>query len=196
MTNKEKYKQAFSAIHISDEFNLEVNKMKNISKKHKLNQMVAGLAACVVLLGCSVTAYAVDLGGIQRTIQLWIHGDQSNVNIDFSTDGSYEFEYIDKEGNNVQQGGGGVAFNADGSERPLTQDELLENINRPEVVYEDDGKALIYYYDQKIDITDKFENNVCYAMISNGEETLYMTIKYKGDVATSPHKYPSTSEFN
>ena len=33
MTNKEKYKQAFSAIHISDEFSLEVRKMTNTSKR-------------------------------------------------------------------------------------------------------------------------------------------------------------------
>ena len=36
MTNHEKYKQAFSAIHASDDFSLEVENMKNASKKIKL----------------------------------------------------------------------------------------------------------------------------------------------------------------
>lgn len=196
MTNKEKYKQAFSALHVSDEFSVEVRKMINTRKKQKLNQMVAGIAACVLLVGGSVTAYATDLGGIQRTIQLWIHGDQTEVNFDYNIDGSYDMEYSDSEGNAVHQGGGGVAFEADGSERPLTEEELLDHLNSPEVVYEDDGSVWIYYFDQKIDITDKFNDEVCYVKVSNGEETLYMTIKYQNGWSSSPNKYLSPSSFN
>lgn len=189
MTNKEKYKQAFSALHVSDELSLEVRKMTNTRKKQKLNQMVAGIVVCVLLVGGSATAYAADLGGIQRTIQLWIHGDQTEVTIDYNIDGSYGMEYSDSEGNAVHQGGGGVAIETDGSERPLTEEELLDHLNSPEVVYEDDGSVWIYYFDQKIDITDKFDNGVCYAKVSNGEETLYMTIRYQNGWSTSPNKY-------
>lgn len=196
MTNKEKYKQAFSAIHISDEFSLEVGKMTNIRKKQKLNQMVAGIAACLLLVVGSATAYSADLGGIQRTIQLWIHGDQTEVTIDFNADGSYGMEYFDDEGNAVHQGGGGVAFNSDGSERPLTEDEIIDHLNDPDVRYEEDGSVWIYYFDQKIDITDKFNDDVCYVQVSNGEETLYMTIKYKNGCSFSPNKYLSPSSFN
>ncbi|MEA4955122.1 MAG: hypothetical protein VB096_06365 [Pseudoflavonifractor sp.] len=196
MTNRGKYKQAFSAIHISDEFSLEVSQMTNTSKKHKFNQMVAGIAACVLLVGGSTVAYAADLGGIQRTIQLWIHGDQTEVTIDFNADGSYGMEYSDSEGNLIQQGGGGVSFNPDGSERPLTEDEILDHLNDPDVRYEDDGSVWIYYFNQKINITDKFDDNVCYVQVSNGSETLYMTIKYQNGWSTSPYKYPSPSSFN
>lgn len=196
MTNKEKYKQAFSAIHISDEFSLEVNKMTNTSKKQKLGHMVASIVACVLFIGGSATAYAADLGGIQRTIQLWIHGDQTEATIDFNADGSYGMEYNDDEGNTVHQGGGGVAFDSDGSERSLTEEELLDHLNSPEVVYEDDGSVWVYYFDQKIDITDKFEDGICYVQVSNGEETLYMTVKYQNGFSTSPNKYPSPSTFN
>ncbi len=196
MTNKERYKQAFSAIHISDEFSLEVRKMKNISMKKKFNQMVAAIAVCVLLVGGSTVAYATDLGGIQRTIQLWINGDQTEVTLDFNSDGSYDMEYLDKEGNAIQQGGGGVAFDDDGSERPLTEEELLDHLNKPDVRYEDDGSVWIYYFDQKIDITDKFDDNVCYVQVSNGGETLYMTIKYQNGWSSSPNKYLSPSSFN
>lgn len=196
MTNKEKYKQAFSAIHISDEFSLEVKKMANTNRKQKFNQMVAGIAACVLLVGGSTVAYATDLGGIQRTIQLWIHGDQTDVTIDFNADGSYGMEYSDSEGNATHQGGGGVAFNPDGSERPLTKDEIIDHLDDPDVRYEDDGSVWVYYLDQKIDITDKFDDNVCYMQVSNGEETLYMTIKYQNGWASSPNKYISPTSFN
>lgn len=196
MRNKEKYKQAFSALHVSDEFSLEVRKMTNTSRKQKFNQMVAGVAACVLLVGGSTTAYAADLGGIQRAIQLWIHGDQTQVTINFNTDGSYDMEFLDSEGKANQQGGGGVAFNADGSERPVTEAEIMDHFGDPDVRYEDDGSVWIYYFDQKINITDKFDDNVCYAQVSNGKETLYMTIKYRNGWSSSPNKYLSPSSFN
>lgn len=196
MTNREKYKQAFSAIHSSDKFSLEVRRMTNISKKKRLNQIVAVIAVCVLLVAGSTVAYAANLGGIQRTIQLWIQGDQTEVTIDFNTDGSYNMEYLDSEGKAIQQGGGGVAFNDDGSERPLTEEELLDHLNAPDVRYEDDDSVWIYYFDQKIDITDKFDDNICYVQISNGEENLYMTIKYQNGWASSPNRYLSPSSFN
>lgn len=196
MTNKEKYKQAFSALHVSEETNLEVKKMTDTGKKKKLTQMVAGFAACVLLLGGSATAYAADVGGIQRKVQLWIHGEETEVTVDFNNDGSYGMEYLDREGNTKQQSGGGVAYGIDGSERPLTEEELLDHLNEPEVIYEEDGSVWIYYYDQEIDITDKFEDDVCYVQVSNGDETLYMTIEYEGGWSASPDKYPSPPENN
>lgn len=196
MSNKEKYKQAFSALHVTDEFSLEVRKTANTSRKKIFYQMVAGVAACVLLIGGSATAYAADLGGIQRTMQLWIHGDQTEVTIDFDADGSYTMEYLDNEGNVNQQGGGGVAFNEDGSERPLTEAEIRDHLDNPDVRYEHDGSVWIYYFDQKINITDKFDDNVCYVQVSNGKETLYMTIKYRNGWSSSPNKYLSPSSFN
>lgn len=196
MTNHEKYKQAFSAIHISDNFSLEVNEMAHTNSKKKIRGMVAGIAACALLFGSSFVAYAADLGGIQRTVQLWLKGDQTEVTIDFTAEGSYSMKYSDREGNTVQQSGGGVAINPDGSERPLTESEIMDVLDDPEVSYEEDGSVWVYYFDQKIDITDKFEDNVCYVRLSNGKETLYMTVKYQNGWSTSLHKYPSPSSFN
>lgn len=196
MTNKEKYKQAFSAMHISDEFSLEVKKMTNTKNKLKINRLVAGITACVLIAGNATVAYATDFCGIQRTLQLWIHGDQTDVTIQFDGNGNYNMDYIDDEGDSKHQGGGGIAIEDDGMERPLTDDELLEAITAPDVHYEDNGSVWVYWLDQKIDITDKFENNVCYIKLENGEETLYMTVKYQNGYATSPEKYQMPSSFN
>jgi len=35
---------------------------------------------------------------------------------------------VDCEGNAAESGGGGVAFNDDGSERPLSEEELLDHL--------------------------------------------------------------------
>lgn len=196
MTNKEKYKQAFSAMHISDEFSLEVKKMTTASNKLKLNRLVASIAACVLIVGSATVSYAADFCGIQRTLQLWIHGDQTDVTIEFDGNGSYNMDYIDDEGERKHQGGGGIAIEDDGTERPLTEDELLKEITAPDVYYEDNGSVWVYWLDQRIDITDKFKDNVCYIKLVNGEEILYMTVEYQNGYATSPDKYQMPSLFH
>ncbi len=185
MTNKEKYKQAFSAVHISDDFSLEVNEMANTSKKRKLNKWVASAAACIIIVSSVTTVYANDIGGIQSTIQLWLQGEQTDVTIEFDGNGNYEMNYVDAEGNDRYQGGGGVAYDGFGNERPLTEEELMEEMNSPEVEFKDDGSVWIYWYDQTIDITDKFEDDVCYVKLVNEDEILYVTVTEDGYSASS-----------
>lgn len=188
MTNKEKYKQAFSAIHISDDFSLEVNKMGTTGKGRKLNRLVVSIAVCVLIIGSAAIAYAADVGGVQRIIQLWRNGEQTDVTIEFDGNGNYEMNYVDENGNEKHQGGGGVAIDFWGNERPLTQEELMEEMNSPEVHNKDDGTVWVYWYDQKVEITDKFENGVCYVKLVNGKETLYLTVTENG-YSASPNKF-------
>lgn len=192
MTNKEKYRKVFDQVASSKMKPLEASEMIKQRKTHGwISNVAAAVAVVVVLISISGMAYAADFGGIQRNLQLWIHGDQTEVAIVFNEDGTYNMEYHDKNGAVQQRGGGGVAIEADGSERSLTEDELLDHLNDPEVEYEDDGTVWVYYYSQKIDITEKFEDGVCYVKVSNGDETLYMTIKYQNGWSTNPHKYRS-----
>lgn len=196
MTNKEKYKQAFSAIHASDDFSLEVEKMERTNKQYKIKTMIASVAACVMIVGSATAAYAADVGGIQRTIQLWLHGDQTEATIQFDGNGSYSMDYTDSEGNAKHQGGGGVAIAPDGTETPASEQELMGQLTAPNVEYKDDGSVWIYWFDQKVDITDKFENGVCYVKLESDKGTLYMTVKYQNGYATNPHKYLGPASFN
>ncbi|MCM1161800.1 MAG: DUF4179 domain-containing protein [Roseburia sp.] len=196
MTNKEKYKQAFSVLHPSGELSLEVKHMILNSKKARFKTAIAAAAVCMLLAGGSGVAYAANIGGIQRTIQLWIYGDQTNVDFKYSTDGTYNISYQNDDGALIERGGGGVAFDDDGNERPLTEEELLEELNSPEVKYEEDGTVWVYYKEQKMEITDRFQDDVCYVKLSDGEETLYMTIKYQNGCCISPDKYASPDSFN
>lgn len=190
MTNKEKYKQAFSVLHSPREMTLEVEKMAILSKKARIRTTVAAvITICLLITGGSGVAYAADVGGIQRTIQLWIEGDRTDVTFEYHDSGTYDMSYETKDGETEELHGGGVAIEEDGTERPLTEEELLEQFNRPDVIYEEDGTVWVYYYDQKIEITDRFEDGVCYVKVSNGEETLYMTVLYQDGWCTSPHKY-------
>ena len=87
--------------------------------------------------------------------------------------------------------GGGVAMDGDGVERPLTEDEIMEQINQPDVEYEDDGSVWLYYKDRKLDITDRFEDGICYVKLTDGKDVKYLTIKYNDGYAMSDSKYVS-----
>mgnify|MGYP002678966765 CR=1 FL=1 len=178
MTNKERYKQAFSVLHTSDQFSVEVENMSRLNKKHNIKVAAAALAGCILLAGGTGTAYAANVGGIQRTVQVWLHGDQTTANMTVSDDGTYTIEYPDENGETREISGGGIAYEADGTERPLT------------------GTVWLYYKNQKIEITDKFQDDVCYVKVQDGDETLYVTVKYQNGLAYSNEKYVEADEFN
>ena len=72
----------------------------------------------------------------------------------------------------------------------------MEELNSPKVEYKDDGTVWVYYGEQKMEITDRFQDDVCYVKVSDGEKTLYMTVKYQNGWCTSPYKYESPDAFN
>lgn len=189
MTNKEKYKKAFSAVRPSNVLSLEVEKMKKIKRQHIIKTMAASIAGCVIFMASATVAYAMDAGGIQRTIQLWFHGDCTNVTIEFDGDGTYSMGYTDADGNENFMVGGGIEIAPDGSEIPMSDEDLLETLMMPDVEYKDDGSVWVYWLDQKVDITDKFIDGVCYVQLVKGEEIMYVTVKYMGGYAADYHKF-------
>ena len=64
------------------------------------------------------------------------------------------------------------------------------NVNSPEVVYEDDGTVWVYYMDQKLEITDDFdENGICHVELKDGDASVYMTIEYEKGYSMNTNKY-------
>ncbi len=197
MTEKERFQRAFAPLHASPDTMTEVMKMTERKMKRPALRRAAtiGLAAALVLALGSV-AYASDLGGIQRTVQLWIKGDQTDAVMTIDQ-GRYTIDYTDENGTAHEMGGGGIAIEDDGTERALTEEEMLEHLDEPEVEEREDGTVTVYYLDQKLDVTDKFnEDGVCYVQLEGGEKTIYMTIKRGNGYATSTTKYILPSEFN
>lgn len=189
MKNKERYQRTFSAVHTSTDYYAEVIKMKNAHKRFYMSKVMVACLILVVVLGAATTAYAANVGGIQRTIQIWLHGDQTDAVLDIKEDGSFNLSWQDENGAVREQGGGGVAIEEDGTERPLTEEEILEHLNEPEVSYKDDGTVWVYYYNQALDITEKFDNGVCYVKLIHGQDELFLTVKYKDGYASSPRSY-------
>ena len=199
MSNREQYKKAFSVLQTSGDFTLGDEKMAVLKKKAMLRTFAAAACACLVIVGSSRIAYAANVGGIQRTIQLWMYGDQTDVTIDFDGSGNYSMEYTDADGNTRELGGGGFDVDADGTKRALTEDELIWLLfEEVDVSYNDDGRIMLYFQGQVADITDKFENDICYIFLNgtdlNGTDvSLYVTVLKAEDggftIDSSPDRY-------
>ena len=193
MAEKERFQRAFAPLHASPDTMTEVMKMTEQRKKKNMLRRAAaiGLAAALVL-ALSSLAYAADLGGIQRTVQLWLNGEMTDATLTVN-EGSYTLRYPDKDGTEREMGGGGIAIEDDGTERALTEEEMLEHLDEPEVVYEDDGTVMIYYRGQSLDITDRFdEDGLCHVLLrdeQDGGKTLFVTIHYNDSYSYNSTKY-------
>ena len=89
-----------------------------------------------------------------------------------------------------------LGLSPDGTEIPVSEEDLMAQLTEPDVQYEEDGSVWLHWFDQSLDITDRFEDGVCYVKLVNHGEPLYMTVKYENGYATSSHKYVSPWEFN
>ena len=166
------------------------------AKRHYLPRVAVVCAAVILVLALAATAYAADVGGIQRTIQLWVHGDQTDAVLNVEG-GEYSLTYTDENGEQHGQSGGGKAFDIFGRERDVTEEEIRELLDMPDVEYRDDGSVWVYYHSQRIEITDKFDDDgVCYVKVSDGGKTYYMTVKYQNGHCISENKFASPDSFN
>lgn len=195
MIDKEQYQRTFGVLHASGDFLKEETLMQ--SKNYFSPRRAVCLCAAVILLFAMATVcYAADVGGIRRTVQIWVHGDQTSAVMDIQN-GEYTLTYQDADGTTHERGGGGIAYNPDGSERPLTEEELLEDLDTPEVEYKEDGSVWLYYRDQAMEITDRFnEDGFCFVQLKNEVQTLYVTVKYDNGYAISGKAFVQPEEFN
>lgn len=181
MTNKERYKQAFSTLHPSGRLSLEVEEMAYIHKKHKTNMAIAAAIACAVIIGGSGTVYAADIGGIQEKLSLWLYGEKTQVNVTESCDDGYTFTY-ERDGETETIGGGGIIIGEDGTETRMTAGEVAESMNQhASVDADEEGRVWVYYYNQKSDITELFHEDRCLISLSHNGEPVYLEITREKD---------------
>ena len=169
--------------------------MRN-TRKIYVPRLAAACAAAVMLVGMASAAYAADVGNIQRNIQLWIDGDQTDAVLDIRGI-EYTVTYQGQDGASHEFGGGGVAFDDDGNERPLTEAEIMEQLDSPDVQYREDGSVWVCYHGGETEITDRFDaDGVCYVQVKTDDGVLYLTVKQGNGFASSPHSYISPHLFN
>ena len=175
MSNKEKYKKAFSVLNSSCDFTLEEKRMNRIKREIAHKNLLIAAAALLLLVVGSGTAYAKDVGGIQETVKLWVHGNETDVSYEFNEDeGTYVKTYVDENGKEVQED----ASAWHGDHTPLTVEELIESEHDSASVEKtDDGKFMLYFQNKAVDITDKFTDGKCYIHVVGEEGEKYVEVE-------------------
>ncbi len=186
MTNKEQYKAAFRVLQPETQHFTEVDDMKEQTNNRHGRRALVLCVAAVLLLGAAVGAYAADVGGIQGTLKTWFHGKEATVTVSERDDGGYDFAVTDENGETVASfGGGGVAMEKNGVERPLTPEEVLEG-NELEVINNEEGRMMLYFRDRTYDITDLFNaKGICKVSLKDETrklfKTVYVTVELEGE---------------
>ena len=109
MTDKEHFQRIFDKLHASPDVLTEVlnmatkGKIEPMKKKRFIPKVAVAVVALVIAIGSGSVAYATDLGGIQRIVQVWIHGDQTDATFTVEN-GSYTLDYKDADGNVLAEG--------------------------------------------------------------------------------------------
>jgi len=198
MTDKEKYQRTFAVLHAS-EFDLEENAMNKRKGIRISKKVITVCAAAAIAAAMSVGAYAADIGNIQRKVQVWLHGDQTDAVLDIQQQENsthYTLKYTDDNGEEREIYGGGVAMDGFGGERPLTEEEIAYHIfNTIDVDFRDDGTVWAYYKGCKMEITDKFdENGYCYVQLKDGDDVKYLTVEPDGGYRVSDDKFITSND--
>lgn len=183
MTNQERYKQAFSALHASQPILLEETNMEKTNKRFKLRPALAAGMAATLIVGCMGAAYAADLGGIQETVRLWFGGSAVDAQVvDHSTDtvGSYDFTMSGPDGEMVTVGAGGTVIDDDGTQHPMTAQEVAQEF-AAEVVEKDDGTIWLYDHDQAYDITDYLAGGQYQFALEVEGKAVYYQFEFAGE---------------
>ena len=103
------------------------------------------------------------------------------------TDGTYQ---VTDPSGKVLESGGGVSIGADGTERPLSREELLSDLADQVTNEVENGHYYLCWRSQLLDLTGAFdESGVCYVTVTDGTDTLYVTALISGALATSPYRY-------
>lgn len=165
MNNKEKYQQAFSVLHASREITLEETSMNTKTAKRALRPAFVVAISAAALFGCMATAYATDLGGIQEKVRIWLGGESVEVQMVQNADaGLGGYDLIGEDGE-VIMSGGGIAIETDGTERPLTLEEAVNQLNHC-VDQDEDGTIWLYDGDNKYDITELMADGSCNVVVT------------------------------
>lgn len=181
MTNKERYREAFGVLQSKTE-QWEVQPMNHNIRTFKAKRILAVAAVVIMLAVAAVGVYAADVGGIQTTLKTWFHGNEVAVDVSTGENGEYKFELKDDNGEvTTAFAGGGVEMGIFGKERRLSPQEVLD-ANNLDISTNEDGRVMLYYYDQSHDITDLFSADgtckVCFTDNStDSDKTLYLDLE-------------------
>ena len=195
MTNRENYRRAAELIcpTPADQIIQYVEGKTMKKSRRPLRAVVTVCAALVLVIALTAGAYAADVGGFRHTMNVWLHGESVEVEIRPTGEGSFDLIYPD----GTVRNSGGLAEDGHGGMRPLTEEEIREEImNAVEAEQDEDGRIWLYLRDHRIDVTDQIEaNGWAQVKVKDGLLADYVTLVWEGDmgysVSTGHFGFPS-----
>lgn len=154
---RETYQRVFSKIQIPEPVDVETI-MKENRRETGMNfwqKHAAALGAALVIAGSTGVAYAAVLGGIRTTVNVWLHGEHTQL--DAVPNGTGGYEFYETGSDEPIGGGGGVWIDENGVEHAASAQEVAENLASPVEVRED-GTVWLSVNDQTWDITDYIQS--------------------------------------
>ena len=154
---RETYQRVFSKIQIPEPVDVETI-MKENRRETGMNfwqKHAAALGAALVIAGSTGVAYAADLGGIRTTVNVWLHGEDTQL--DAVPNGTGGYEFYETGSDESIGGGGGVWIDENGVEHAASAQEVAENLASPVEVRED-GTVWLSVNEQTWDITDYIQS--------------------------------------
>lgn len=121
----------------------------NFWQKH-----AAALGAALVIAGSTGVAYAADLGGIRTTVNVWLHGEHTQL--DAVPNGTGGYEFYETGSDEPIGGGGGVWIDENGVEHAASAQEVADNM-KPPVEILDDGRVTLELKEKVWDITGEVQ---------------------------------------
>ena len=154
---RETYQRVFSKIQIPEPVDVETIMKENRREtgRNFWQKHAAALGAALVIAGSTGVAYAADLGGIRTTVNVWLHGEQKEL--EAVPDGSGGYEFYETGSDEPIGGGGGIWYDENGVEHAASAQEVAENLASPVEVRED-GTVWLSVNDQTWDITDYIQS--------------------------------------
>lgn len=171
--------------YVDDDYLCSVEQMKKPRSAWRGVWKKVAVVFLALLIGASVWL-AVDEEARAAFLNalLWLRGEQIDATIETTDKGQYTdytVTYVDENGKTQERGGAAVAYDEDGTQRPVTEEDIIDSWNtHADVEYLKDGSVWLYYKDQKVDITDKFENGVCVVELQDGEYDVKVAVRYQG----------------
>ncbi|MEY8468932.1 hypothetical protein [Faecalibaculum rodentium] len=153
---REAYQRVFSRIQIPEPVDVETI-MKENRRETGMNfwqKHAAALGAALVIAGSTGVAYAADLGGIRTTVNVWLHGEQKEL--EAVPDGSGGYEFYENGSDEPIGGGGGIWYDENGVEHEASAQDVADNM-KPPVEILDDGRVTLELKEKVWDITGEVQ---------------------------------------
>ena len=186
--NEEKYIRSFNALHLSDDFQANLDKRleeeregrkMNLGTIGNIRRIAAGIAVFAVTMGSFGVCYASDFGGLRTNLKLWLGGEQKEVTV--VQNGEYSYDLIDEDGN--VSGFGGLTVDGNGGQTAMSAEQLAALQNNSCSLKPENGRYILYYKNISVDVTDQIKNGKLNIHITdpNNEYTYFRISDINGE---------------